>query len=90
MKDGMTLLAAFAAGALAGAAAGLLMAPEKGEDQRKKIAEAIQKSGAKLNKEELKKAVDNVVDSLKNSVDTIKDTAKKYTGTLTEDELDVE
>lgn len=48
--DGFALAAAFVGGAVAGAAIGLLFAPEKGEDQRAKIKEALAKRGIKLDK----------------------------------------
>ncbi len=56
MKN-LSVLAAFIGGAVAGAALGILFAPEKGDDTRAKIAEAVKKSGAKLNKEEFEKLV---------------------------------
>jgi gas vesicle protein len=43
MNNTSKLLIVFAAGAVAGAAAGLLLAPAKGEDTRKKIVEAGKK-----------------------------------------------
>lgn len=59
-KNSIALAAAFVSGAVIGAAAGILFAPEKGEDQRKKIKDALEKSGVKLNKEELNKLVERV------------------------------
>lgn len=57
---GMCILAAFAGGVVAGAAAGLLFAPAKGSETRANIHEFIRRNGIKLSKddlEELKKCV---------------------------------
>lgn len=58
--EGLALAAAFVGGAIAGAAAGLLFAPEKGSDQRAKIKEALEKRGVKLDKESFDKLVDEI------------------------------
>lgn len=52
MKTGWAVLTAFASGAVVGGIAGLLFAPEKGEEQRKRIKNALKKHGA-ICKEEL-------------------------------------
>jgi gas vesicle protein len=59
-SNGYALAAAFIGGAIAGAACGLLFAPEKGVDQRKKIKAALDKYGVKLGKEDFSKLVDEI------------------------------
>ncbi|MBQ0023576.1 MAG: YtxH domain-containing protein [Prevotellaceae bacterium] len=59
-SDVIALTAAFVGGAVAGAAVGLLFAPEKGEDQRQKIKDALEKRGIKLDKEGFEALVEEI------------------------------
>ena len=60
-------LGAFFGGALAGAVIGLLLAPEKGEDTRTKIAEAVddfmKKHNIKLSRKDVNDLVDDIADA---------------------------
>jgi len=53
MSKSIGLIAAFLGGAVVGGALGVLLAPQSGEETRKKIAEALEKRGIKLNDNEL-------------------------------------
>ncbi|MBF1060830.1 MAG: YtxH domain-containing protein [Prevotellaceae bacterium] len=66
---GLSILAAFLGGAAVGAACGILFAPEKGENMRSRIADAIRKRGIKLNGKELESLVDDIADELNTSND---------------------
>ena len=60
-------LGAFFGGAIAGAVIGLLLAPEKGEDTRGKITEAVddfmKKHNIKLSRKEVSDLVDDIADA---------------------------
>ena len=60
-------LGAFFGGALAGAVIGLLLAPEKGEDTRVKITDAVddfmKKHNIKLSRKEVKDLVDDIAEA---------------------------
>ena len=61
----LNVLAAFLGGAAVGAAIGILFAPEKGEDTRNKIAEALRKKGIRLNRREMDELVGEIASEIK-------------------------
>jgi len=63
---GLGYIGAFIGGAIAGAAAGLLLAPESGKDTRAKISDTVEgflkKHNIKLNRKEVGDFVDDLED----------------------------
>ncbi|MCF2550610.1 YtxH domain-containing protein [Bacteroides caecigallinarum] len=63
----LNIVAAFLGGMAIGAAAGILFAPEKGEDTRKKIAEILRQKGIRLNRAEMEDLVDQIAAEVKDA-----------------------
>ena len=61
---GLSISAAFLGGAVVGAA-GILFAPESGEDTRSKIADALRKRGIKLSRTDMENLVDEIAAEVK-------------------------
>ena len=63
----LNIVVAFLSGVALGAAAGILFAPEKGEDTRKKIADLLRQKGIKLNRAEMDDLVDQIAAEVKDA-----------------------
>lgn len=62
------VICAVIGGAIAGATVGLLLAPEKGENTRKKIMKVLKEKGICLKKDQMEELVDEIEDQIEQHI----------------------